>query len=1200
MKNTLFKQLILTIGCVVATTLSSNATTVTFGFESASELTDNFSYTCENSNGAVAVSTDKKSSGNSSLKNSMGGTGKKSNFVVTKTSYTNISSISLQLASSDKGKTSFAIEYCSTSDFSSGVQTIQALAVFNTLPGMPSSVSNNTFYPLTFSLSTPVSGYLRFTFNQPSSSGKHMWMDDLEITYSAGPVVSSDATLSALTYNGTSVPSFSASTTSYDVELPAGTTIVPTVAATANESHATVNISQATSLPGIATVNVTAEDGTTTKVYTINFTVASSVPSLTSFTLAGKAGTINVVNKTVVVSVPNGTDVTALTPQLAGNNMTSYSPTGAVDFTAPVAFTLTNGATGETAIYTVTVTVLPPMSSNANLSSLSVAGKTLTPAFSPSTFNYTVELPAGSSTAPTVSATAADSKANINITQASSATGVATIVVTAEDGSTQTYRVTFSVALPSSNLTCHETEIYESSNGYNTPLVTNSGREFEVYYVTRDGDSKLCVATTSADKTAGITTRGASDYDCSADDGWFSLSGTGWSSSSDAMGGEFGTMARRLDMDNTCEFTMRFKGYDQFALVARDKKQDTSSDKSKPENNRYLEVYIDGVLQPLQFNSSPSVRRYDISAGEHIVRVVHYGSEKSAIYAFSLRLAYVPKLKRIAGNDSTQNVLQTTNLRRITYFLKNRISDAELTWNGPTATGVSLTKGNNDTLYLEGTANCANGVYPYTISAKDENNVVMSEVSGRFCVSSAVRCLGDTDAVVYEKSAIQPLQFRYYSIDDNAVSWQWTGATPVGLTFVKDEATKTVSITGTPTSVGTFTYAVTLAGANTVIGTIVVESNSPTTVPGASKTMLYLYKNRENKTSGAFPYLISKYNYFARPAGGTMQSTADYAQYDFVVISEDVDADNAEVLSLIDNLRKPVLNMKIFTYTPSRLGWGEPDNGSLSATKIAVRAKQHPIFNHLSTDSIQVISGVAGNKGLMPVVVTEPGGLCLATSAKRGENYTDDGEQAVFIHEVPASVRGAKYMTFPVGQQSLANLTSDGKTLLSNIITYLCSSDAAVVSLPELRITSFVVNGVAAEIDDNAGTINIVLPAGTDLTHLEPRITLADASTSVTPTSGTVVDMSDRYFGVKYTVSDFINRKTYVAKATLSASLDDVVSGLWMSGLLLNNPNGMWVNIYNVSGVLVTTTNSDYDFSYLPNGIYLVATASGSILRVMR
>lgn len=66
--------------------------------------------------------------------------------------------------------------------------------------------------------------------------------------------------------------------------------------------------------------------------------------------------------------------------------------------------------------------------------------------FDAATLIYNVELPYGTTTAPEVSATATSDKANVAITQAESTTGSATIVVTAEDGTTtKTYTINFSV-----------------------------------------------------------------------------------------------------------------------------------------------------------------------------------------------------------------------------------------------------------------------------------------------------------------------------------------------------------------------------------------------------------------------------------------------------------------------------------------------------------------------------------------------------------------------------------------------------------------------------------------------------------------------------------------------------------------------------------------------------------------------------------
>ncbi len=105
------------------------------------------------------------------------------------------------------------------------------------------------------------------------------------------PVVSSDATLSALAIvPGTLSPAFVSSTTSYTAQVPAGTTSVA-VTATVNQVSATVAY---TSSAGACTagtctvaapktwitVTVTAEDGTTTEEYVIEITVAASLTTI--------------------------------------------------------------------------------------------------------------------------------------------------------------------------------------------------------------------------------------------------------------------------------------------------------------------------------------------------------------------------------------------------------------------------------------------------------------------------------------------------------------------------------------------------------------------------------------------------------------------------------------------------------------------------------------------------------------------------------------------------------------------------------------------------------------------------------------------------------------------------------------------------------------------------------------------------------
>ena len=85
-----------------------------------------------------------------------------------------------------------------------------------------------------------------------------------------------DATLSDLQVDSATLTGFSSGTTSYTYGLVDGTTIVPQItAATTTDTNALTTITQATSIPGDATVVVTAQDGTTTQTYTVSYYYAS-------------------------------------------------------------------------------------------------------------------------------------------------------------------------------------------------------------------------------------------------------------------------------------------------------------------------------------------------------------------------------------------------------------------------------------------------------------------------------------------------------------------------------------------------------------------------------------------------------------------------------------------------------------------------------------------------------------------------------------------------------------------------------------------------------------------------------------------------------------------------------------------------------------------------------------------------------------
>ena len=87
------------------------------------------------------------------------------------------------------------------------------------------------------------------------------------------PVTSgTDATLADLQVDGTTIPGFGSGIYSYNYGLPGGTTDIPMItAATPTDQAASTVITQASSLPGTATVAVTSGNGLIESVYSVNF-----------------------------------------------------------------------------------------------------------------------------------------------------------------------------------------------------------------------------------------------------------------------------------------------------------------------------------------------------------------------------------------------------------------------------------------------------------------------------------------------------------------------------------------------------------------------------------------------------------------------------------------------------------------------------------------------------------------------------------------------------------------------------------------------------------------------------------------------------------------------------------------------------------------------------------------------------------------
>ncbi|MBB6672965.1 cadherin-like beta sandwich domain-containing protein [Cohnella nanjingensis] len=289
-----------------------------------------------------------------------------------------------------------------------------------------------------------------------------------------------NANLSALSISsGTLTPNFNSATISYTASVGNATNSI-TVTPTSADVNASITVNGTAVISGAGqsvflntgsntiSVVVTAQDGLSTKTYTLTVTrAASSNANLSGLSIS--SGTLTPVFSagTTSYTASVGSSVTSIdvTPTIADSNATvkvngSATASGSArtvplivgSNTVTILVTAQDGNTIKS--YTIDVTRAAPLSSNADLSNLTLSAGTLSPAFASGTTSYTASVANGVSNVD-VTSTVADGTATVKINGTAVASGSAytvalnvgantiTVLVTAQDGTTQnTYTIT--------------------------------------------------------------------------------------------------------------------------------------------------------------------------------------------------------------------------------------------------------------------------------------------------------------------------------------------------------------------------------------------------------------------------------------------------------------------------------------------------------------------------------------------------------------------------------------------------------------------------------------------------------------------------------------------------------------------------------------------------------------------------------------
>ena len=259
----------------------------------------------------------------------------------------------------------------------------------------------------------------------------------------------SDNTLKDIKVNGNSLPGFTPTQTIYRVSLPVGTTAIPTVEAVSAYPAGAQTITHTPPAQvegGQYQISVTTPGNPVAKVYKLNFKLeASSYTYLNDLQMGGYITAFNPEVLTYYVNLPLGTTELPEITYVAGDPYQTITvEDGGLDGTTRVIVTAANG---DQSIYKIVVST--EKSEVKTLQDILLDGVSLE-GFSPDKVQYNVQLPIGTETLPAITVKQGDEYQTVSIVTGG-LNGTTRITVTAGNGETMVYQITFSVLKATNN-----------------------------------------------------------------------------------------------------------------------------------------------------------------------------------------------------------------------------------------------------------------------------------------------------------------------------------------------------------------------------------------------------------------------------------------------------------------------------------------------------------------------------------------------------------------------------------------------------------------------------------------------------------------------------------------------------------------------------------------------------------------------------
>ena len=296
---------------------------------------------------------------------------------------------------------------------------------------------------------------------------------------------------------------------------------------------------------------------------------------------------------------------------------------------------------------------------------------------------------------------------------------------------------------------------------------------------------------------------------------------------------------------------------------------------------------------------------------------------------------------------------------------------------------------------------------------------------------------------------------------------------PKGLAVNKNTSDSTLTISGTPTDIGTYTVKFTTTGTTTAKSLSLKLIVKP---QGSTYKLAYITLPDDNRDKLILDKLNNDEYFDISIVDATLVN--DYTDYDLLVISP-VPNSNAAGLAQLKAVSQPTLLLKPFMLKSSVWNWGNSQN--TGDDRIYVTQPSHIIFQGItigSDSTIQMFSQVTTNG------VTCINGWYNCEPTELARPHSTQGQAIVEAHmgdNMNGTNIGAAFLMIGISEYSTEYLTDDATHLIDNACRYLLSLniDTTITDISSRNsINSNVIYSImGVEVGKDKAALNS-LPAG--------------------------------------------------------------------------------------------------------------------------